>query len=148
MAKQRIHRNTEQGERVLGEVIRELTGGAFLMRSFDDPAKTYKAHVDSRYCSCPHSSETGAFCKHLATTQAITNVRTLPFGARIAEARIMELCQRLYAPVTKSEKFMVSYHLLLDVLSNRHSTEAMVAAAVKRHGRILAMHEAGPRRAA
>ena len=143
----RIHRNTK-GERVLGEVIRELTGGAFLVRSFSDSTKTYKTHVDSRYCSCPHNSETERFCKHLATAQVIANIRALPFGARIAEARMMELCQRLYAPVSRNESFTVSYYLLLDVLSNRHSTEAMVAAAVRRHGRILLMHETGPRRAA
>lgn len=139
----RVARKTEVGERG----IIELKAGAFRVPSFTDPSVTYLAHPESGYCQCPHYSHTGTFCKHLTTAEAIGQARARKFGAQIAEERVTELCSKLFAPL-KGESCRGSYDLLLEVLASRHSTDAMVRAAMKRHHRILGMHDSGPRRAA
>ena len=127
-------------EQIVGEEgIVTLAGGAIEMDSLTTPGKRYKVHVDSGYCSCPANYYHGD-CKHLVIAEALEIARALPVGAFLAERKVMEMAHKVFAPA-KSGSCMDSYNDLLDVLSSRHSTNGLVQAAIKRHARVLALHE-------
>ncbi len=138
MTKQGIARKTEAGE---GEIVTRLGRGAYRIASFTDPGTFYEVNPYEGTCTCRRYEFTERCVKHVCLAESVLAARTLRFGAAIAEARVTELCLRLFAPVGKRESFTSSYRLLLDVLASRHSTEKMVEAAVRRHGRILLLHE-------
>lgn len=133
---EKVYRSDGDG----GRGVRELAGGALLIPSFSDPEKSYKVHADSGYCSCPAYEHKGICIKHITLGEAIQTVRTLKFGARIAEDSVTELCMRIFAPL-KGETCRSSYDLLLETMAYRHSTDAMIRVAHKRHDRILSLHE-------
>lgn len=131
------------------EGIQELNGGALLIPSFTDSEKTYKVHADSGYCSCPAAIYKMARCKHVALAEAIEKTRGLKIGRKLAEKRVTEMAHKVFAPVKRGESCVESYNLLLEVVGSRYATEALVHAAMRRHGRVLAVNEIyGKRRAA
>lgn len=123
--------------------IQEVAGGGLRIPSFTDPAKSYTAHPESGYCSCPRHTITGQCDKHVELSRAVVGCRTLRFGSKIAERRVIELAHRVYAPVRRSECFVRSYELLIETLASRHATEGMARAAFRRHGRVLLLHDYG-----
>jgi hypothetical protein len=134
VTQQRIHQRDDRGEGIV-----ELNGGALLVPSFTDSEQFYKVHPDSGYCSCPAFSYKGVCRKHVCLAEAVQKARELRFGSESAERNALELCKQIFGPY-KHTTCADSYDLLLEVLAYRHSTEAMIREAHRRHGRILALH--------
>lgn len=119
--------------------IREIDGGGYLIPSFSTPGKFYKVHPDSGYCSCKRHQYTGSCVKHIVLAEAVQNARSLKSGSFVAEENVIELCQRIFAPLTNDA--IASYNLFLETVAYKHSTEAMLREVLRRHGRVLALVE-------
>jgi hypothetical protein len=122
-----------------GGTIHHLDAGAISVPSFTDPAKRYKVHAESRYCSCDRHRFTGRCRKHVVLAEAIAALG--PKVCRVvAEENLLEMCKRIYRPL-RAEHPIDSYHLFLETAAYRHASKEMVRDAMKRHRRVLALDE-------
>ena len=133
-----------------------INGGAFVTESFTAEGAAYKTHPESGYCSCPRHFHRGDCEKHVALAASVAAIREreaktrgfLPARASMAEDRALRLCKDLWRSVERGECVVESYELLLKVESFRFASAGMRRQAHKRHGQVLILHSAGPRRAA
>jgi hypothetical protein len=134
----------QEGE---GRIV-ALNGGAFVIPSFTQDGVAYKTHPESGYCSCSRHFFRGDCEKHVAFAASVAAIRELesrsrmflPTLARINEEKALRLCRAIFSKVERGESAVESYELLLEVMSFRFGNEAMKHAAIKRHGRVLALN--------
>jgi hypothetical protein len=124
------------------QTVVRLGYGNYSIASFSELNKFYKVNRYEGACNHPFYASTEP-CKHQLLCKAVLSARSVSFGSQIAEARVIELCRRVFAPVKKKESITKSHELMLDVSCNRHCDEELERAARQRHSRVQEMHDRG-----
>lgn len=113
--------------------------------SFSNPELSYKVNLQQRSCECKRYEITGTCIKHIVLGQALARVRMRKFNTssfrEMVEGQVFEMCQRIFAGVSRRDALSESADLLDEVQVFRYKTPAMVEAARRRHQKVIAIHE-------
>jgi hypothetical protein len=107
--------------------------------SFTHEGVEYRVDVATGRCECKRYEHTGRCVKHVLTADALLRERSRKHPSKVAEEEIVRLCKAVFSPVKRGETPADAYRLFLAVRAYPHSSPGMVAAASRRHLRLLAL---------
>lgn len=108
--------------------------------SFTDENVTYVTDPESCACTCKRYRYTGTCIKHVVYAEAAVRLsKRTSFLPGWDLARLYEVCQKLFSPISDEETIRDSYDLAIEVGYSMFSTQRMRVLAMRRHQRVLAM---------
>jgi hypothetical protein len=123
--------------------VEDREGTVVEIPSLTKAGVTYRIDLSTGVCDCPRNTHGGRRCvagsKHHTVAEALLRERSRKHPSKVAEEEIVRLCREVFRPMKRGETPADAYRLFLEVRAYPHSSPGMVAAASRRHLRLLAL---------